>query len=154
MRLVCPRVVPGSAGVYLPVFPPLRARGGTGYWPPGGQNPTSTRMAPAGPSRCSTMALLLCSKRTLALLPLLQLSAAHSNFCSHIRIFQSAADSWTAGPRCQGGRPLEHSVFLVGPGSSYIWFPLPQSLHSFLCTGPTFFSLHRCQLYLGDFTHY
>lgn len=93
------------------------------HWPPGSQNPRSTRMGITGLSHCSNMALLLCPKLTLAHSPLLQLPAAHSNFCSHIFIFQSAAGSWTSEQQGLDARWQTHlSVFSVGPGSSYIWF--------------------------------
>lgn len=96
-------------------------------WPSGGQNPTSTRMGIAGLGHCSPMALLLCPKLTLTHLPLLQLPAAHSNFCSHVFIFRSAAGSWTSERRGLDIRWQTHlSIFLVGPGSSYIWFLLLQ----------------------------
>lgn len=73
------------------------------------------------------MALLLCPMLTLALLPLLQLPAAHSNFCSHIFIFQSAAGSWTSERRgLDARRQTQLCLLLVGPGSSYSWFLLLQ----------------------------
>lgn len=67
--------------------------------PSGGQDSTSTRMGIGGFSHGSPTAILLCSKLTLTLLPLRQLPAAHSNFCSLIFIFQSATGSWTSEQR-------------------------------------------------------
>lgn len=108
-----------------PSLPSLLSQGW--HWPPGGQNPTSTRMGKAGLSHCSPMALFLCPKLTLAHPPLLQLPAAQSDFCSHIFIFQSAAGSRTSEQWGLDAKWQTHlSIFSVGPGSSYIWFLLLQ----------------------------
>lgn len=91
---------------------------------------------------------------------LLQLPAAHSNSRSHLFIFQSAAGSWTSEQQgLDARRQTCLAVFSVGSGSSHVWFLLLQDsfpsphAHSSV-SAPRFFSLHRDQLYLWDFTHY
>lgn len=110
--------------------------------PPGGQDPTSTRMGGAGFSRCSPVALLLCSKMTLfcpfsSCLMLTQTSVHISPPFSGQQLVPGHQSSRARTPRWQthpervcflGGSRLILHLISPPPGLS------PQSLCSVLCT--------------------
>lgn len=77
--------------------------------------------------------------------------------CIHLPVSSRFPDIRAAGPGCQ---VADTPVYFLG-GSRIILYLVspppglfPQSLCSLLCICPRFFSLHRDQLCLWDFTHY